>query len=70
MAREERWKISFKNIGEEQKRARDVLDDLLRCECGLSGRELDFIEDMDGKRNLTWTEKQIDWLDIIYERVC
>jgi len=54
----------------EQKRARDVLDDLLQVEGGLSAKELDFIEDMDGKRNLHWTEKQIAWLDRIYERVC
>ena len=54
----------------EQQRAEAVLDDLLRCEGGLSGSEIDFIEDMDGKRNLMWTEKQIDWLDRIYERVC
>ena len=53
----------------EQHRARDVLDDLLDAESGFSGKELDFIEDMDGKRNLTWTEKQIAWLDIIYRRV-
>ena len=53
----------------EQNRARDVLDDLLQGE-GMSGRELDFIEDMDGKRNLHWTEKQIAWLDRIYARVC
>ena len=46
-----------------------MLDDLLNAESGFSGKELDFIEDMDGKRNLTWTEKQIAWLDIIYRRV-
>lgn len=54
----------------EPERARDVLDDLLRYEGGLSGREIDFIEDMDTKRNLEWTEPQIDWLDGIYKRVC
>lgn len=53
----------------EQDRLRAVLNDLLACEGGLSGRELEFIEDMDTKRNLVWTEKQIEWLDIIYERV-
>jgi hypothetical protein len=55
---------------DEQQRARGVLDDLLQCESGMSGRELDFIEDMDTKRHLHWTEKQIDWLDGIYERIC
>ena len=52
----------------EQNRARDVLDELLQCE-GMSGRELDFIEDMDTKRDLNWSEKQIDWLDNIQARV-
>lgn len=37
----------------EQERAEGVLDDLLKCEGGMSGRELDFIDDMDKKRNLT-----------------
>ncbi len=53
----------------DQNRAMDVLDDLLNCEGGLSGKEIDFIDDMDGKRNLVWTENQIDWLDRIYKRV-
>ena len=57
-------------MNEEQVRARDVLDDLLKVEGGLSGREMDFIENMDRKRNLTWSEKQINWLDRIYARVC
>lgn len=54
----------------EQDRARDVLDDLLGCDGGMSGGELDFIGDMDDKRNLIWTELQIAWLDKIYGRVC
>ena len=57
-------------MNEEQNRAKDVLDDLLKCEGGMSGKELSFIEDMDGKRNLHWSEKQIAWLDRIYGRVC
>lgn len=56
--------------GSEQDRLREVLDDLLACEGGLSVREMEFIEDMDGKRNLVWTEKQMDWLDMICQRVC
>jgi len=55
---------------DEQRRARGVLDDLLKCEGGLSAREIEFLDDMDGKRNLVWSDKQIEWLDIIYERVC
>lgn len=57
-------------MDEEQKRARDVLDDLLDCAGGLSGKEIDFIEGMNRKRKLFWSEKQIEWLDIIYARVC
>lgn len=44
----------------EQERAEEVLDDLLKCEGGLSGTELDFIEVMNAKRNLTWRSQQID----------
>jgi hypothetical protein len=54
----------------EQERAEGVLDDLLACEGGLSGKEIDFIEDMDNKRNINWTGRQVEWLDIIYRRVC
>lgn len=54
----------------ERKRARRVLDDLLECESGLSAREVEFIEDMDGIRERYWSQKQIDWLDKIYSRVC
>ena len=54
----------------EQSRAESVLDDLLLCEGGLKASELDFIENMDGNRNIEWTERQIAWLDRIYERVC
>lgn len=53
----------------EQLRARDVLDDLLNVESGLTAWEMDFIEDMDGKRGRQWTEKQIDCLDRIYKRL-
>ena len=56
-------------MDKEQERARDVLDELLNCEGGLSGKEIDFLDDMYKKRNLHWTEKQINWLDIIYKRV-
>jgi len=55
---------------DEQERAKDVLDELLQCESGMSGRELDFIEDMDKKHKFTWSEKQIAWLDKVYTRVC
>jgi len=55
---------------EEQVRARAVLDDLLDCDEGLRNKEISFIEDMDSKRYLNWTKKQIDWLDRIYKRVC
>lgn len=61
------WKV--KQASMEQDRAREVLDEILQCEGGMSGRELDFIESMDGQRDVTWSEKQIDWLDNIYARV-
>ena len=54
----------------ERTRAEGVLDALLACESGLSGSELDFIEDMDKKRDQNWSMKQVDWLDRICERVC
>lgn len=55
-------------MNKEQVRAREVLDDLLKIESGLNPKELDFIEDMDGKRDRIWTEKQIQWLDDITYR--
>jgi hypothetical protein len=67
---EELLKQCYECMKWKQKRVIEVLDDLLKAEGGLSGRELDFIEDMDSKRNMLWTEKQIDWLDRIYEKVC
>jgi len=57
-------------IDMNQQRSRAVLDDLLQCDGGLSGWEMSFIEDMDAKRNLEWSPKQIEKLDQIYERVC
>ncbi len=57
-------------MSSEQDRIEGVLDDLLNCEGGLSGKEIDFIDDMNNKRNLQWSEKQIAWLDGIYKRVC
>ena len=54
----------------EQERAWDVLDDILKSDSGMSAKEMDFVEDMDNKRNLTWTEPQIAWLDRIYTKVC
>lgn len=54
----------------EQERAEGVLDDILQSESGMSAKEMDFVEDMDKKRNLRWTPKQIKWLDDIYTKVC
>lgn len=54
----------------EQTRARDVLTDLLECDEGLSAREIEFLDDMDRKREFEWSPKQIKWLDDIYGRVC
>ena len=54
----------------EQKRARGVLDDLLQCDEGLRSTDISFIDDMNTRRHLTWSEGQIGWLDDIYKRVC
>ena len=54
----------------EQERAQDVLDDILKSDSGMSANEMDFVEDMDNKRNLHWSSKQIKWLDDIYIKVC
>lgn len=56
-------------MDQEQNRARQVLDELLEVEGGMSGKELDFIENMDSQRERDWSEKQIKWLDDIWERV-
>lgn len=57
-------------MNEEQKRSRDVLNDLLECNQGLTAREIEFCDSMDGMRGFNWSEPQIKWLDDIYERVC
>lgn len=54
----------------EQTRARSVLNDLLGCDEGLGGTEIEFIEDMDELQHVNWSPKQIAWLDKIYERIC
>lgn len=51
---------------DEQERARDVLDELLQCESGLSEAEVNYIESMHNGRGVDWTKKQIAWLDKIY----
>ena len=53
----------------EQDRAMDVLDELLQVEGGLSAWEIDFLDDMNNKRNLIWSDKQIGKLDKIWEKV-
>lgn len=47
----------------------NALDQLLRAEGGMSGRELDFIEDLDDMRNRQLTEKQAAWLERIADKV-
>lgn len=54
----------------ENTRARQVLDDLLETDSGMNGWELDFIEDMDERRDHNWSPAQIDKLDQIYGKVC
>lgn len=48
-----------------------MLDDLLRQDEGLHSGELDFIEDLDQHwRGKDLTERQSDWLEKIWERIC
>ncbi len=54
----------------QQDQAEEVLDELLQCESGMTGWELDFIESMDKQRGREWSEIQINKLHTIYERVC
>ena len=54
----------------EQERAEDVLDDLMQFPDGMRVGELEFIEDMDKRRNLTWSPGQIARLNRIHRRVC
>lgn len=52
---------------EQQER---LLDDLLATDSGLSGREIDFLDDLDQRwRNRDLSEPQNDWLQRIGERV-
>lgn len=46
------------------------LDSLLDVESGLSDREIEFLDSIDKKRDRPLTEKQANWLDSIYERLC
>jgi hypothetical protein len=47
----------------------EMLDECLDAEQGLSGWELDFIEDMDKKRNITLSDKQHAKLREIVEKL-
>lgn len=47
-----------------------ILDDLLAADSGLTGREIDYIEDLDQNwRDRDLSEPQNDWLQRIAERV-
>lgn len=46
-----------------------TLDQLLRAKGGLFGKELDFVEDLDGMRAMRLSEKQAAWLNRIADRV-
>ncbi|MFH1417296.1 MAG: hypothetical protein ABII12_03305 [Planctomycetota bacterium] len=49
----------------------DMLDEILATESGMTGREMDFIEDMDARwRTRALSEKQADWLIAIWTKVC
>lgn len=50
------------------------IDDLVEVESGLFEREIDFVEDMasqkDDAPDRPLTQKQHDWLERIWERLC
>jgi hypothetical protein len=56
-------------MNEEQKRAREVLQDLLALDEGLTNWEIDFIESVNQWQS-DLTPKQIETLDKIYEKRC
>ena len=48
----------------------DALDELMANEdAGMSARELEFVESLDGRRGRNLTDKQKDWLKAIWSRV-
>lgn len=48
-----------------------MLEELIEADHGLSGRELDFIEDLDHhNRERELTDPQSEWLRVIWARVC
>lgn len=48
----------------------EMVDDLLNVDGGMSGKEIDFIDDLDNMRGRNLSERQADWLRAIHERVC
>jgi len=46
-----------------------VLDELLEVESGLTAWEMDFIESLDKQRGRGFTEKQVEILNRIHEKV-
>ena len=52
-----------------QEKYRDMVDEILASESGMSGREMDFIEDMD-KQTRRFTDKQVTWIADIWDRCC
>ena len=47
----------------------NMLNELLEVESGLTGWEMDFIEDLDRQRSRTLSERQREKLDQIWVRV-
>jgi hypothetical protein len=47
-----------------------MLEELLDKESGLSGTEIDFLDDLSGDTGRSLSQKQADWLELIYNRVC
>jgi len=54
----------------DQDKAREMLDDLLEIDDGLSSWAVNFIDDMDRKRHLDWTENQIEKIAELHNKHC
>jgi len=56
--------------GDEHQIAAGELDDLLGVESGLTGWEVEFVEDLHKRRGRRFSRRQIDKLHQIWDRVC
>ena len=49
----------------------DMLDEILASDSGMTGRDMDYTEDLDANwRTRNLSEKQSEWLASIWAKVC